>query len=1492
MAAPYAEPEYAVFGVQSDATRTAQACAEVRTPEMFIGQVPVQGGLFSLHMGTTDMRSRCNTCGNSRSRCPGHPGVIALPFPVISPIAVPETRHWLRVVCVYCSALYVDPRDNPRIACAPAGVRLATAATIVASADVVVCRVCGQTRPKIVKDEDDRFSFFIMRPRRDGTVAKELLLPFQLALVFERVSDEAVAALGRNPENAHPRHLLIYNLQVPPVSIRPALRMVGPGGPSTSCHDINGVLQYIAKAAIDRGAGAVALGEAVSDELVDQTRTLSQLVFDLLVGTNASPTGGGKRRGIVTGTRPVESIGRRLPQKGGRGRKTLVGKRTWVVARDTISGRNTLQIHQVGVPEKLARALQVVETVSPANVARLTRFFLNGRSQYPGATRVWRAATRAVHDAAELRGVRLEPGDRIHRDLVSGDLACFNRQPSLSREAINVHEVVVLREAFGDTTLPAPPRQKTFQMNVGVTPYYNADFDGDEMNLFPLTHPGIRAEAGKLKSVERGFISTKNSAPVTGTIQDSTVGIGLVTLEGVSGAPAEGGGDGVQLDKASAMMLFERSKVAPDFSDMRAGDTVSGREAVSRLLRTAPVSLARKPTWASELAEAYVGLDPRDARTTVVNGTLSGGPLDKATVGGGAVGGVLHRISRTFGSGRALKMLFAIQQVATSFLNMRGLSIGTADMLVPEAKQAEVREIVGEMVRKSELINEQLDAGQIMPPLRMTTREFYEQQQREALMVPDNVLGPILSAIDPATNGLYQLISTGAKGNPMNIVHISGVIGQITINSRRIEAGQTGRTLAYFPRGDPSPEASGFIAGNYINGLTAVEHYMGSIIGRNDLTNKALSTAMTGYANRRAVMALQSAVADSTRAVCMPGVVQFLYGEDGLDARQVEPVNYGPASMSDAEVREAFGLGDGAGNRDEVDRILADRDEYRGVFLTTEQVDFSSTFSGVALSAVNVREIARDVFGGGEAAAPAPPAAALAEMRRAVSAFCDDLPYLYLNERQRAARAHVPGFMRAGVAHLGRLVRAELASVRLAAFGATLETLQLVFDAVRLRFFRSLVSPGEAVGVLAAQAVSEPLTQYMLDSHHRSVAGGTNKSGIVRPQEIMGAQPVEKEKSPEMLLRGRLPGPDGKMYITNDSAILLELADRIKLLSLEQLTERWEMLYETFPAAGELEAGRPEDADAFYPAFVGDWKWMRENLRANPLLAPPANLTSWCFRFTLDRMRLVMKSISLETVVTRLREKFPYIYLVHTPEAAAAGGSDVVLRVYLAETAFRRSSSTRAASPEKIAREVFDLVFGTPLRGIPGITDARVVELPRHSVKTSGPDAGKIVAETVRAIRTVGTNIHGALLHSRIDPSSIVTSSIGDTCKMLGIEAARTRIMLEIERVLGGKKAPNNRHIQIYADMMTRTGVHTSMEISGIVKREPDNIMLASLAHGPVNAFTRGAFQNIANPNIGIATPLMLGAVPRIGTGLGNLGVDSDFVASQRESVHDLITDL
>lgn len=1454
------------FGLNGDEENTRNSFAPISSYELFsaAGQ-PVSGGVYDLRLGTTDHTFLCLTCAHGKKLCPGHRGSLSLRVAVPQPIAISEIRRWLKVACWACGEIVVPPEKYADL---PRGRRLAEAATVDTAGKRCPREGCGAVHQKVGKDEDDYFTFWAEPPgekRGPRGIDKrgDKLYPDCIRAIFERVSDEAVERLGRCL-NVHPRKLILREISIPPSAIRPGVKSYG--GAGSSYHDSTNLLQHIVRRnlllpeRLPAAMGPLGPGGPVEGELDRAVQNMQQLYYDLIVGNSATSAAQGSsgKRGLVVGGHAPHSFLRNLPRKEGRVRANLLGKRVFFISRSTISGNVSLLIDEVGVPLAFARTLQVKEVVQEYNRDWLMTFFLNGRRQYPGCTHLVRRATGEVHDVAGLRDFRLETGDILYRDVVNGDPAYFNRQPTLERSSIGVHRVVVIQD----------PSVHTFQMNVLACEFYNADFDGDQMNLWVPRGPGPRAEAMIMSSVANWFISTKTSGPVNGQVQDSIVGSYAMTRSVV------------RVDKLHAMALFAAAGGDPPrFDTYPDGHLFTGRELVSLLLERTPIDYSGVPSTYSDLYAPYIEYDPDETFTVIERGRLVRGVLDKRAIGAGASGGVFHFISREYGPQRALDMIFALQQLALQFLLFSGFTVGTADLLpTPDALQ-QIRALVSSVGLESGVITDRLLRGEIVPPIGSTVHEFYEQMQLATLKMPETeILRWILGTINPESNGFFRMIAVGSKGINPNLINVSGAIGQTTIHGSRVrELFAYRRTLPYFPRFSTTPGTYGFVENSYISGMTASEFIFQGMNGRNDLISKALTTSVTGTFMRKGIMNHQSSIVNNLGHVAKDTrVVQFLYGEDGLDARELERVDFRTVSLSEAALRafaalaaddaaalaadEASGAGPVAALVDEaLARIRADRDAYREAFLRVEAANFNERFSSSMLMPVNPRRIVEGVFIAAKGA-PGPPltAAGLAGRIRRVWDLCERLPYALLNEIQERRRTPVPPHKAAAAMLLCTLVRAELNPRVLARLSD--EQLGYIIEAVRQRYSNSFVEYGTAVGILAAQSVSEPLTQYMLDSHHRSVAGGSSKAGLVRVSEIYGARDVAVEHSSSMLLPLRPEAlGDGGL------AAAQEIANSIEFVTLRQFTRAYDVLLEPYGAL-------------VYPPFAADSAWVAEFEGAHPLIRPPGDLANWCFRFSLDKSALVLKAVELELIVGRIRARHPGLYVVHTPESVP----EAVIRVWHRAGQFKRGGDDEAR-----VRDLLEEALDTPVRGIRGITRAVAEKITRTQVAADGA----LVKQDRLAIATTGTNLYNALLHPAVDTRVAISSSVGDTVSMYGIEAGCAKIVTETQAFME-KKAPNARHLQLYADEMTCSGKPTSVERGGLGSREPNNVLLRMAYGAPIQIVTDAALSNTRSPVYGIAAPLMLGSTPQIGTCYNDLVIDEDFVSKNTVSVDSVLNSL
>lgn len=1427
------------FTLSGDDEHRSQSATIISKPTLFEGMMPTQEGVYDLKLGTTDYELICGTCKHGKKQCMGHRGHIELKTAVPQPIAISEIRKWLRIICFKCFEPIVPKEKILQLNILSRFKDLTTSS----ANDKRKCANCAHNNPKVIKADEDHFTFYTDSEQKDGSSKRKLLSYDMIKFIFDHITTETIQLLGKS-RCVEPKKLVLTVIVVPPNTIRPGVKSFG--GASSSYHDSTNMLQHIVNR--NSALGNLPFIASTEDiESVDKHRSedleksilnLGQLIFDMILGsssTNATQGNKGKR-GLVVGTRPVNSFLRNLPRKDGRLRLNLLGKRSFYMARSTISGNSRFKIDEVGIPLEYARTLQVKEIVQEFNKDWLMPFFLNGRKQYPGCTYIVRKSTGKKHDVSGLKDIRLEIGDVIYRDVIKGDRAFFNRAPTLERSSIGVHKVIVMQD----------PNIYTFQMNVSACENYNADFDGDAMTLWVAREPASRAEASIMSSIDNWFISTKNSGPVNGEVQDSTVGGYELTRSDVF------------INKYHAMGLFSAAGIEmPRFDKYPHDKIYTGREIVSMILEKVPINYEKTPSSYKEIFARHIPYDADETKTVIKHGIMLKGVLDKSSIGAKSTGSVFHLIAREHGKQKALLYVYAFQQVILQFLAQKGFTIGTADILPSPEMIKELNKLTAKLLLESQNITDNLIRRGIIAPMGSTINEHYEKLQIAALNVPDaEALRWILKDIDPNSNGLFKMIATGSKGNIANMLHIMGIIGQTTINGDRIkEQFAFRRTSPYFPRFATDPEAYGFVKNNYISGMNSSEFIFQDMNGRFDLINKALSTARTGYFMRKGAVNNQSSIVDNFRRVSKDTkVVQMIYGEDGLDSRELEMVRNKYLLVSNSELKTLCWL-ESKTIQSEIDaafqKIVIERDEQRlaHIKLEASMLGKKSTYSGTILSPVAMRQIIEKITTIHSSPSKIPDDVLLQSIQK-VDTYCEEFPYLLINDIQRRQKTPIPIHKKMATKFISSYIRAELSPKRLSTLSA--EQVDSILELASFKYTSALIDYGTTVGLLAVQSVSEPITQYMLDSHHRSVAGGTSKSGIQRVEEIYGACAVEKEKSPAMQLNLK------NQKEAEDVARIVEYSE------FRRFVASYDLLLEPF-------------AGIIYPGYISDKLWLTEFCESHPLIKIPSDLTNWCTRFVLNKSMMLLKSITLELIIKRLRIQHPGAFVTHTSESVQT----IVVRIWHKISQFKKSTK----GEEQKARELIDDLLETPIRGINGITRASVEEI----TKTTVGEDGALVEEKRSVITTFGTNLYEAFMRDEIDSTRTISNSIGDTYKLLGIEAARMKVITETMAFMGDA-APNPRHLFVWADEMSSPGFISSVEQGSFGQRESNNIFLCMAYGSPIQVLAKAAINQSKSKIYGIAANEILGAIPQIGTLYNTCIVDEDFLQKHADkSLNDLL---
>jgi len=783
--------------------------AKIVTPELYdIDGYPVDGGLMDLRLGAIDPGVRCRTCGGRIKECLGHPGSIDLARPVIHLKYVPLIELGLRCFCQTCNKLMLNDADLEKY---PPSMRIKKAK------DSKKCPHCQSANEKVKLDKPT--SFFKGKTR---------LFPTEVREILSNIPDEELKKIGIDPRTCRPEWAVLTSLLVPPVTIRPSIILEsGERSEDDLTHKLSDIIRANQRLWENLNAGAP---EVIIEDLWDLLQFHITTFFD---NTVARIPPARHRSG-----QPLKTITERIKGKEGRIRKNLAGKRVNYSGRTVISPDPSIEINEVGIPFEIARVVTVAETVTDLNMDKMKRLIEKGH-EYPGANYVIRPDGKRKKITDELKEEiisEITPGYRVERHLQDGDIVLFNRHPSLHRGSLMAHYVRVL-----------PGR--TFRLHPAVADPYNADFDGDEMNIHSPQTEEAKAEAKVLLDVKQNLISPKNNTNQVGCIVDSITGNYLLGLK--------------EFSKEEANQLLYHSQI----NDQVNKKTISGLELFSKILPK---------------------LNFKNNSITIKDGEISKGIIDK-TLFGQEDGDLIRELDRDFGRLETFETIKKAFNLGKNYLNDRGITISLEDLDVEDKIVEESESIIEKAKKKTKEIIENCEKGTLEIIPGKTIEETREINILKTLNETRTKIGEIVKRDFPETNPVTHMIRSGGGGNILNITQMACCVGQQDLEAKRIDIGYTGRTLSFFDKGDLSPKSRGFISSPYIKGLRPDEFFFGAITGRSTLMDTALRTPKSGYLYRRLANALQDLRKeyDGTIRDSNNNIIQYQYGEDGLDVSKL-----------------------------------------------------------------------------------------------------------------------------------------------------------------------------------------------------------------------------------------------------------------------------------------------------------------------------------------------------------------------------------------------------------------------------------------------------------------------------------------------------------------------------------------------------------------------------------------------------------------------------
>jgi DNA-directed RNA polymerase I subunit RPA1 len=948
---------------------------------------------------------------------------------------------------------------------------------------------------------------------------------------------------GRRKVNASPEMFFIRLMLVPPNKYRPPGRANGALTESQQNTSLNRILMAAKELMAIKGEmKAKGVGDGRKRGHVDHVRVAATLqeAVNSFIDHAPNPNSG---RQNETGIKQT------LEKKEGLFRQNMMGKRVNYAARSVISPDPNIETNEIGVPLVFAKKLVYPEPVTSHNFQAMKAAVENGPDKYPGAAAIenenglvmnlrFKTADQRKALAKQLMtpataGLKGDRNKKVYRHLQSGDVVIMNRQPTLHKPSMMGHRARVLQ------------KEKTIRMHYANCNTYNADFDGDEMNMHFPQNEIARSEALQIADTDHQYLSATAGKPLRGLIQDHiSMGVQFTSRD-------------VFFDRDQYQELVyscirpEEYNAAHSRIQLIAPSIIkpkalwTGKQVISTVLKNIipsnwrGLNLTSKSSTGSEQWGELGEKDPakfaikndkggftfRDTEQNVIfkDGHLLCGILDKAQLGP-SVNGLTHSIHELFGHTAAGKLMSILGRLLTRFLNERAWTCGMDDLyLTPEGDKSRRKEI-----NKSNQLGHEISAKYVSLDTGVRTEDRQLLTRLEGVLRSDEQLNgldqmynagtkQITDAITKAClpaglrkpfprNQMQAMTISGAKGSNVNANLISCNLGQQVLEGRRVPTMVSGKTLPSFKAYETDPGAGGYVCGRFLTGINPKEYFFHAMSGREGLIDTAVKTSKSGYLQRCIVKGLEGVKTEhdtSVREVTNGTMVQFLYGEDGVEV------------VKSRHLREFSFLAENNQSVSENLKITAEYEKIAKDDISEQQKTILKTVR---------RGIPKRMLD--PIMSLYPPTNKIGSTSEV---FASDLATYLKDNPDRLIRNTKKG--------INGMVSKK-------AFQAIME----------LKYMKSIVEPGEAVGVVAAQSVGEPSTQMTLNTFH--LAGHSAKNvtlGIPRLREIVMTASATIMK-PIMTVKplAELPIAEGKTWARGISK--LSLAEVIESMELTERT--------------------------------------------------------------------------------------------------------------------------------------------------------------------------------------------------------------------------------------------------------------------------------------------------------------------------------------------------
>ena len=950
------------------------------------------------------------------------------------------------------------------------------------------------------------------------------------------------------------------------------------------------------------------------------------------------------------------------------------------------------------------------------------------------------------------------------------------------------------------------------------------------------------AELAEIAAVPMQIIRPRDSMPVIGVVQDALAGAYLATLPGN------------KFTRREYMNMMMKNKRFKELPQPRAEGRYTGQQIVGTLFPpinlTMPNKMYLKP---EDIKEGATMPETNEANMVKIHeGDFLQGIVDKS-IFNTAGKGILHTIYNDYGPKAAVELLDGLQNMMETYLIMKGFSVGVSDLIADEETKKAIDAKIQEKKKQVEQVILQVHMDLFDNNTGKTNQQEFEDQIFGILNQATSDAGATGQQSLSSENRLLAMVRSGSKGEPLNVAQMMACLGQTAIEGKRVPYGFTDRTLPHYKKYDDSSEARGFIESSFIRGLTPQQFFFHAMSGREGLIDTAVKTADTGYIQRQLIKSMEDLTVqhDGTVRDANNNIIQYHYGEDGINPTKIETQSLPIGKLSQEEIRVQFGMQGVDWSNVFKDGTVRDNDEE----LITEYVQELIFDQRMMVEGV----FQKKSLDSGSVFAPVNLARWVLNIKTRFALLpngkTDLTPAMVLNGIKKIiGRTH--GYHKIWCA----LLRFHLAPHKLIVKERfTKDAFEMLMEIIVATHMKSWVQPGEQVGIVAAQSIGEPATQMTLNTFHQ--AGVASKSavtrGVPRLRELLKVTQNPKASSLTIYL---------KPEYRNNKDKAREVVQELELTVLRNITDKvaiyWDEKDETTVVEEDKELMR------FYALFEQDFMAREKEDEI---------FSKWMLRMELNREEMFNRNISMQEVVTVIKNQFNgEINVVYSDY----NSDKLVMRIRLPD-AQKRDKDTASQLDDFTNLKKFQnkLLNSIVIRGVPGIK-AVTFRNDKQYVEDVG---GKYAQVEQYVLDTDGSNFIKVMNHPVVDGTKLYSTNVWDVYEVLGIEATRAVLFNEINGLFESVGV-NYRHLCLLCDVMTRCGKLMSIDRYGINKNDIGTLAKASFEETEKILLKAALFGEV-DPVTGVSANIMMGQPIRGGTAFSQILLDDMMLPELLKSI-------